>query len=219
LQSDRHDATIIVLAKAPVAGSVKTRLSPPCTPQQAADIASAALADTFDAVLSLDARHRVLVLDGDPMLVDRSDAFTVLPQCSGGLGERLDAAFRNVFDLHPEGAAVLIAMDTPHVDVEVLRDAFDALTTHDAVLGMADDGGYWLIGFRSLVRHAFDSVPMSVATTGVEQEKRLRHLGCSVALAPSLFDIDTASDLDRLATLHPELRTSQTWQAFQLDST
>lgn len=199
-------ATMIVLAKAPVPGRVKTRLCPPCDPAQAAEIAAASLLDTFDAVEKLDVERRLLVLDGDPALVPGRSPFEVIPQAQGSLGARLDAAFRVV-----DGPAVLIAMDTPQVATAQLTQAFAELATSDAVYGPAADGGFWLVGFRSYVHGAFDGVPMSEPTTGAAQLSRLRALGRSVAMLDEVFDIDTAADLDRLLIEHPRLRTSRAW--------
>ncbi len=131
----RRVTALLVLAKAPVPGFVKTRLCPPCSPEQAAAIAAAALADTLDAVRSTPCQRRVLVLDGDPSLAPH-DGFEVLPQAAGGLGDRLDAAFAAV-----SGPAVLIAMDTPQIAPAELTAAIDALRDHDAVIGPATDGG------------------------------------------------------------------------------
>lgn len=100
-------STLLVIAKTPVAGRVKTRLTPHFTPGQAADLARAALQDTLAAVLATPARRRVLVLDGapGPWL---PHGIEVVPQCEGGLDARLAAAFAGA-----GGPALLIGMDTP----------------------------------------------------------------------------------------------------------
>jgi hypothetical protein len=199
-------ATLMVLAKAPVPGTVKTRLCPPCAPSEAAEIAAAALLDTFEACVKADVDRRLLVLDGDRGVVPAQHGFEVTQQVTGGLGDRLEAAFRAV-----EGPAVLIAMDTPQVTADDLDAAMVALDGHEAVLGLSADGGFWIIGFRSYVPGSFTGVPMSAAHTGAAQLARLRELGCSVAMLHELFDIDTALDLDRLVAEHPTLRTSREW--------
>src|SRR5690242_2238203 len=100
---------LIVIAKAPVPGKVKTRLCPPCTPAQAADLARAALRDTLTAALAARAGRRVLVLEGmpGPWL---PDGFEVIAQHGDGLAERLGAAFADVGE-----SAFLVGMDTPQV--------------------------------------------------------------------------------------------------------
>jgi glycosyltransferase A (GT-A) superfamily protein (DUF2064 family) len=94
------DTTLVVIAKAPVPGRSKTRLTPPCTPQQAADLAEAALTDTLHAVLGTPAGRRVLVLEGTPGAW-LPDGFEVLPQRGDGLDERLAAAFADVAARRP----------------------------------------------------------------------------------------------------------------------
>ena len=127
---------LLVLAKAPVAGRVKTRLCPPYLPEEAAGLAAAALADVLDAVRASPAARRVLVLDGDPDLVDVR-GFDVRPQVSGTHDVRLAAAFADAAG----SPAVLVGMDTPQLTPALLTLAGDALSDHDACLGLAVDGG------------------------------------------------------------------------------
>ncbi|MGD0560032.1 MAG: DUF2064 domain-containing protein [Streptosporangiaceae bacterium] len=129
--------TLLVIAKQPVPGRVKTRLVPPCTHEQAAMLAEAALADTLHAVLTAPARRRVLVLDGEPGPWLPA-GFDVVPQCGGPLGERLADAFAAV-----GGPALLIGMDTPQVTPAQLTVDWQAA---DAVFGPAVDGGFWALG-------------------------------------------------------------------------
>jgi rSAM/selenodomain-associated transferase 1 len=179
---------LIVLAKAPVPGRVKTRLCPPCTPAEAARLAAAALADTLRSAAATPAARRVCVLDGAP-----GDwlppGFEVLAQRGDGLDERLAAAFSDVGE-----PALLVGMDTPQVTPALLRDGLARLGRHDAVLGLAPDGGYWAIGLRRADDAVFHGVPMSVPTTGAAQLARLRNQGLHVDLLPPLRDVDTIDD-------------------------
>ena len=188
---------LIVIAKAPVPGRVKTRLCPPCTPVQAAAIAEAALADTLTAVAAAPAPRRVLALDGapGPWLVD---GFEVVAQPSGGLGDRLADAFARA-----GGPAFLIGMDTPQVSPALLRHACRQLDEADAVLGLAVDGGYWGIGLRRPDPAVFAGVPMSTARTGRVQRERLVALGLRVRDLPLLRDVDTFADACAVAPLVP----------------
>lgn len=127
-------STLLVIAKAPVAGRVKTRLTPVFTPQQAADLALASLQDTLAAVLATPARRRVLVLDGEPGPW-LPEGIEVVPQCTGGLDARLAAAFALT-----DGPALLIGMDTPQVTPGLLASGLD-FREADAWFGPADDGG------------------------------------------------------------------------------
>jgi rSAM/selenodomain-associated transferase 1 len=192
---------LLVIAKEPVPGRVKTRLSPPCTPAQAASLARAALEDTLTAALAVqrDAR-RVLVLDGEPGAWI-PDGFEVIPQRGDGLAERLAAAFDDA------GApAFLVGMDTPQVTPELLETGLDAVLADDAVFGAALDGGYWGIGLREADARAFDGVPMSEDNTGAVQRARLAILGLDTAILPPLRDIDTIADARAVAREAPDGR-------------
>jgi hypothetical protein len=190
---------LIVIAKAPVAGRSKTRLCPPCTPEQAAELAEAALVDTLDAVAATPCAERIIALDGTPG-VWLPPGFEVVEQCGGGLGERLAHAF----SAH-DGPTLLIGMDTPQVDRGLLEQTIAALSRPgaDAVLGLAEDGGYWAIGFRRPDPRAFDGVPMSTEETGVSQYRALRRLGLRVGPLPVLRDVDRIEDARAVAAAAP----------------
>lgn len=197
-----NDPTFIVLAKAPQAGRSKTRLCPPCTPEQAAALADAALQDTVAAVVATPATRRVLVLDGlRPSWLPED--VEVIDQRGDGLDERLAAAFEDV-----GGPALLVGMDTPQLTPRLLRTAWDLLMSPgtDAVLGHALDGGYWAIGLRTADRALFTGVTMSVPETGALQEARLRSRGARVALLPELQDVDLIDDAHAVAALAPDGR-------------
>jgi uncharacterized protein len=183
---------MMVIAKSPVRGRVKTRLCPPLTLEQACDVAWACLLDTLDTAASVPATRHVLVLDGEPgPWVPHG--FEVIAQRGVGLAERLAAAFCDVDD-----AGVIIAMDTPQVTAEHLSEGLTALAGGaDAVLGMAEDGGYWAIGLRRDVDRVaiFENVPMSTSQTGEAQRRQIDALGLRSVLLPSYRDIDTMEDL------------------------
>jgi len=180
-----------------MAGHSKTRLCPPCTPEQAATLAEAALVDTLAAVERTPCDARTLVLDG-PRGSWLPDCFEVIPQGGGGLGERLAAAFS-----HLDGPALLIGMDTPQVTPDLLSEALAQLESSDAVLGPAVDGGYWAIGMRRPQPGAFDGVPMSSSQTGAHQRNRLQQLGLTVRDLPELRDIDDIDDARHVASERP----------------
>ncbi|HEY4334074.1 MAG TPA: DUF2064 domain-containing protein, partial [Ilumatobacteraceae bacterium] len=148
---------IIVLAKAPVAGLVKTRCTPPCTPEQAAALARAALEDSLWAARWAAADRLVLALDGD--LGDLPvDGFDVIGQRGTTLGERIDNAFADV-----AMPALLIGMDTPQVSASALAGALRMLRRGwaETVVGPARDGGFWLLGQRRAEPGLCAHVPMS----------------------------------------------------------
>jgi rSAM/selenodomain-associated transferase 1 len=190
---------ILVLAKKPRPGHCKTRLSPPCTPVEAARLAGAALHDTLAAVARSDAEHKVVVIDGE--LGDQTPSgFDVLRQRGNGLAERL----RNAFDDFG-GTAVLIGMDTPQVTPALLNSGCATLESpsRDAVLGPAHDGGYWAIGFTRPLPDAFAGVPMSTPKTFASQLDRLQSMGLSCALLPKLRDVDVFDDACDVASSIP----------------
>jgi rSAM/selenodomain-associated transferase 1 len=195
-------ATLIVIAKAPVAGHAKTRLCPPCTPEQASEVAEAALADTLDAVAAVPATRRVLALAGAPGRW-LPGGFEIVPQRGRGLDERLAAAFADA------GApALLVGMDTPQVRPALLAGAMRTLASPsvDAVLGRAHDGGYWAIGLRRADPAVFHGVPMSDPGTGAAQRARLDALGLrTIELAP-LRDVDHFADATAVAAQVPGSR-------------
>ncbi|WP_436777288.1 TIGR04282 family arsenosugar biosynthesis glycosyltransferase [Yinghuangia sp. YIM S09857] len=199
------DTTLLVIAKSPSPGRVKTRLTPPLTPEQAADIAEAALADTLDAVRLAPARRRVLVLDGRPRAWFPAD-IDVVPQCAGGLDVRLAAAFAAC-----TGPTLLIGMDTPQVDPDLLAVDW---TLADAWFGAAADGGFWALGLRVPDPALLLGVPMSVPHTGRVQRERLVAAGLRVRDLPVLNDIDTAEDLAEVARDAPHTRTARLAQAY-----
>jgi uncharacterized protein len=181
------------MAKAPVAGRVKTRLCPPCTPAEAAQIAEAALADTLDAVGRCRADRRVIALDGapGPWL---PPGFVVVPQCTGPFDVRLTAAWAAA-----GGPTVQIGMDTPQVTPAVLDGALATLDVGTAALGLAADGGWWAMALRRPDARTFAGIPMSTARTGLDQLARLRSLGHDVALLPTLVDLDRIDDLEAVS--------------------
>ena len=192
---------LLVLAKTPVPGRVKTRLCPPCNPQQAAGIAAAALADTVDAVTATSAAARVLVVEGD---LPAPPGWARMPQRAGLLGERLAHAFADTAT--PGVASLLIGMDTPQVSAELLTDAVRRLAQDgaDAVLGLAEDGGWWALGLRDPAHaEALRDVPTSRADTGRLTHTALQQRGLQVAALPVLSDVDTAGDARAVAALCP----------------
>lgn len=185
---------VTIIAKAPVAGEVKTRLCPPCTPEQAAGIAAAALADTFAAVEEVAAAtgaRRVLLLDG--ALQDwMPTTFEVVSQRGDGLEQRLCNGFVDL------GPGVIVGMETPHV-VSALAGAIDAARCGIDTIGLALDGGYWMIGLCAesvaMAPDLFEGVAMSATHTGLSQIGRLHAHGCRVRLLPIARDLDTIEDL------------------------
>jgi uncharacterized protein len=199
-------AQVVVIAKEPVPGRVKTRLTPPFTPAEAASLAEAALADTLAAVSRAPVARRVLALDGvaGPWL---PAGYDVVRQRGVGLDERIAWALADVRAAFP-APAVLIGMDTPQVTPALLAAAAEPLVsgTADATLGLASDGGFWLLGLREIDPALVLGVPMSRSDTGALQLARLELSGLRIRMLPELTDVDTAEDAERIAAAIPDSR-------------
>ena len=203
---------MIVLAKSPVPGRVKTRLCPAVTPRQAADLAAAALADSVDAARRVRAATVVVALDGEPdaALVAALDGTSVIPQRGELLGDRIAAAHADVARLVPGACTVQIGMDTPQCDPAVLDDCLDAIGRPqgpDALLGLAADGGWWALALRD-PRHAdlIRGVPTSRDDTGPCTRAALEAAGLTVGALPVLTDVDTIVDAHAVARICPGSR-------------
>jgi glycosyltransferase A (GT-A) superfamily protein (DUF2064 family) len=198
--------TLVVIAKQPVPGRVKTRLIGACSPAEAAELAGCAVADTLGALQGFPCNNKVMLLDGKP---DGwlPAGWTVIEQVAGGLDERLAAGF----DALPDGPALLIGMDTPQLQAGLL--AFDP-DGYDSCLGLASDGGFWAIGFADprRARACIQGVPMSTDGTGAEQHRRLVAAGLSVQPLPALTDVDTPATAEVVARLAPQTSFARRWR-------
>ena len=198
--------TVIVIAKQPAPGRVKTRLQPQFSAEEAADLAAAALRDTLRAVRGCRVGQKIIYWAAN----DDDDAswtggFPVVRQCDGPLERRLADAFASVWR-RGEHPALLVGMDTPQMaaaDLDV--DWKEA----DAVLGLAPDGGFWAIGLRGGNPGAiFADIPMSTPRTGAAQLARLHDLGLNVRLLAPRRDVDTSADAALIAAEFPQLEFS-----------
>jgi rSAM/selenodomain-associated transferase 1 len=195
---------LLVLAKAPEPGRVKTRLCPPLTSEEAADLAAAALLDTLAAVGAVPGGRTVVALTGRPAVAARAsqlatalDGVTMLDQRGPDLGHRIAAAHRDAADLLPGRPVLQLGMDTPQVESALLVEAAGPLRrgTVEAVLGPATDGGWWALGLRDpRAAAAVADVPTSRDDTGERTLHALRAAGLRVGLLPELTDVDTMAD-------------------------
>ncbi|MFB7866117.1 DUF2064 domain-containing protein [Streptomyces sp. NPDC056069] len=195
--------SLLVIAKQPLPGRVKTRLTPPFSPGEAASLAEAALADTLTVVRRVPAERHVLVLEGEPGPW-LPPGFEVVPQAAGGLDARLAAAFAAC----RERPALLVGMDTPQLTPELLAPAL-CWETYDAWFGPATDGGFWALGLARPDPALLLGVPMSRPDTGAVQQGRLRAAGLRVGTLPVLRDVDTADDARRVAAEAPATRFAE----------
>jgi rSAM/selenodomain-associated transferase 1 len=197
---------LICIAKEPLPGRVKTRLSPAISAGVASALAAAALEDTLDVLTASPAVARTLAFDGDPTHWRRS-GFTVVAQRGRGLDERLAAAFDDAWSLEP-APLLLLGMDTPQVTIALIATACRELLAEgtDAVLGPAIDGGWWALGLRRPDASLLTGVAMSTPHTGADQRRRLVDAGLRVSELPVLRDVDTAGDVAAVAAEAPGTR-------------
>ena len=203
--------TVVVVAKECRPGRVKTRLTPPFSPVEAAHLAAASLDDTLAAVGDLPVARRLLYFAGTrvPALA-RDLGFELLPQADGGL----DARLAHLFDVLA-GPALLVGMDTPQFTTTDVAPALEGLAAPrsdaassavDCWFGPAADGGFWALGMREPRGDVIRGVPMSRADTGALQRRRLEAEGLAVGALPVLTDIDTAADASLVAAIAPSSR-------------
>jgi glycosyltransferase A (GT-A) superfamily protein (DUF2064 family) len=190
---------LLVVAKAPVPGRVKTRLCPPCTPGQAATVAAAALAQTLATVRAVPATRRTLLLEGRYPV---PPGWRVCAQRGAGLGARLAHGLGDT--AVPGAATLLVGMDTPQASPAQLVAVAAGLATADAVLGPAEDGGWWALALRDAgLAETLATVPMSRPDTAARTAEALRSRGARVAYGPTLRDVDTVADARHAAGLCP----------------
>lgn len=193
---------LLVVAKSPRPGRVKTRLCPPCTPVEAAALAEAALRDTLEAAVASGADRVVLALDGPPGPW-LAPGVAVVPQGTGGLDARLAHAWSRV-----RGPALQVGMDTPQVTGAELGRACGMLVDeeHDAVLGPAADGGWWALGMREPRPSLLLGIRTSRPDTGACQRAALVGAGWRVGTLELRRDVDTWDDAVAVAASAPSSR-------------
>jgi len=195
---------ILIFAKAPRPGEVKTRLVPPLTPQAAADLHRELLEAT---VARLAAAHIAPIelwcapytqCEPFPSLADRHP-IGLHGQTQGDLGIRMAHATADALD---RGAAVvLVGTDCPPLNAAYVREAVCALQERDAVLGPAEDGGYVLLGLRRTVPQLFTRIPWGTDAVARLTRERLAALAWKWTELPTLWDVDRPADLVRYRRL------------------
>lgn len=189
---------LMIFAKRPVAGEVKTRLQPAYTREQAARIAAALVRETVALAASAWPGHVYLWCAPDcahPLFAELAGRFDVAlrPQGAGDLGARMHQAL--AYGIERYGAAAVLGCDVPHCPWEVLDEANAVLARRENVLGPSDDGGYYLIGLAEHRPELFRDVPWGGAGVLAATLERAQALGVEFLLLSALRDIDTAADL------------------------
>lgn len=193
---------VAIMAKAPVAGAVKTRLTPPLTAAEAAHLYRCSLLDKIEQVRALKDTHAVVAYtpaEASGVFAEIAPGFELLPQRGPELGARLANGLAELL-AHGHAAAVAIDSDTPTLPTAFLQEGVDILLRGDAdvVVGPCDDGGYYLIGVRAERPELFENMPWSTPGVLSETLRRARAASLTTACLPEWFDVDTAADLERL---------------------
>jgi hypothetical protein len=196
---------LVVMTKAPRAGAVKTRLCPPLDLEEAAALHHCFLLDTIEKIIAIKAVSPVISYapaSERTYFEALAPNVILLPQRGIELGARMADCFDQLFALGYPGV-LLTGSDLPTLPQSVLQEALARLASPqvDMVLGPSEDGGYYLIGLRTLYRALFEAIPWSTPQVFDETVKRAEQLGLRVAHLPIWFDIDTPQDLARLQTV------------------
>lgn len=206
-------ACIVICVRYPEKGRVKSRLAAAC-----GDDFVLQLYDTFvaDLLATLEGTGIPFIIAFDPP--EKQDAVrrhfgrrhVYMPQEGADLGERMYHAFRESF-ARGYTSAVLMGSDIPDLPGEFLEEALSSLTNHDAVVGPARDGGYYLIGFRedTLTPRVFEGIPWGTATVFADTMALFTKSHYDVHLLPPWYDIDSADDLRDLAARHADTSFAQ----------
>jgi hypothetical protein len=197
-------AAVVVMAKQPIAGRVKTRLTPPLTPEEAAGLSHSFLLDKLDQVRRMRDVARYLAFA--PPEAEAAFAplarldFTLVSQVGADLGERLAGLVMRVC-ARRVSAVGIVGTDSPTLPDDFLAEAVGVLHQRraDVVIGPAEDGGYYLIGLRNPSPSLFRGISWSTSDVLRETLARVRTAGLRLHLLPAWFDVDTETDLRRLA--------------------
>jgi rSAM/selenodomain-associated transferase 1 len=185
---------ICIFAKPPVTGQVKTRLAAALGQEHAAELARAFLEDTIAAARELTWAEAVVASTG-PVAC----GVPVLLQGDGDLGARIERVMRAALQRAPY--AIAIGADAPALPSRFLEAAREALERADAVIGPADDGGFYLLGLRRCSEGLLAGLPWSSPETFAHTAARLRERGLRVEVLERWFDVDRPEDLERLRKL------------------
>jgi hypothetical protein len=197
---------VLLFVKALVKGQVKSRLAHDLDEDLVLRLYESMALDTVDMLKAGGFSFRICFSPPDAFESVRDwlgQDHSYMPQIGDALGERMEQAFGRVFT-EGAGKAVLIGSDIPSLQAEIIREAFASLETHDAAVGPANDGGYYLIGFR---RHGFlpgifHDMPWSTPAVFGETMERFKVARLSVHVLPECIDADTREDLQELLLRH-----------------
>ena len=192
---------LIIMAKAPRPGSVKTRLAKSLPVQAVTELYGCLLNDTIAMAQTLDQVEIAIMCpasDADELSLAVANTIPVVPQTGNGLAAALDSVFERFAAVDRPGV-IAFNSDSPHLPASVLETAFDVLETGDLVVGPTRDGGYYLVGAKAFHPGLFTSDGMGTATALEALLARASNLQLLVRVIDSFYDIDVAADLIQLA--------------------
>jgi len=201
MRSSGSHRVLVIMAKAPRPGAVKTRLSPNLPPEAVPSLYCCLLEDTLALAQSLDDAEVAIVCpasDVSELAQLAGKSANIVAQRGEGLAAGLTSAFAYFAQGHRR-RVIAFNSDSPHLSRSVLENAFETLTAHDVVVGPTHDGGYYLVGAKASHPTLFASDGMGTSSALDRLLSRARNLALSVGFAAPFYDIDVADDLTRLA--------------------
>lgn len=194
------ERTLVIMAKAPRPGLVKTRLAQFLPPEAVTALYRCLLEDTIALAQSLRGVDLAIMCpapDVDDLARVAGDGIRIAPQVGEGLVAGLTSVFEH-FAASGQRSVIAFNSDSPHLPASVLEKAFESLATHDVVVGPTHDGGYYLVGAKAIHPDLFGGDGMGTASALEKLLERTRALRLSVFIADPFYDVDVASDLERL---------------------
>jgi rSAM/selenodomain-associated transferase 1 len=201
VRSPVSDRVLVIMAKAPKPGAVKTRLAGHLSPEAVAQFYSCLLEDTLRLARSLSDVEVAIMCpeeDVDDLGQLAGKAVSVVPQKGQGLAAGLTSVFTH-FVAGNSRRVIAFNSDSPHLPCSVLEGAFETLDSHDVVVGPTEDGGYYLVGAKAFHPTLFANDGMGTTSALERLLSRARTLGLAVGFADCFYDIDVGDDLTRLA--------------------
>ncbi len=191
---------LLIFTRYPMPGTTKTRLIPALGAEGAAALQRELTDYTLQQALSLDLAVSLVITmyfqggTEEDMRQWLGDQLNYVPQRQGDLGQRMLLAVAEAFNQSAQ-RVIIIGSDCPGLNTKILEQGFDALQTHDVVLGPALDGGYYLLGMRSFMPSLFAGIAWGSSQVYAQTRALIDQAGSSCALLPPLADLDRPEDL------------------------
>src|SRR5712691_6195917 len=201
VRSSGSDRVLVIMAKAPRPGAVKTRLAPSLSPAAVTAFYCCLLDDTLALARSLsNVEVAIMCPDSDVNELAQlaGNEASVVAQKGEGLAAGLTSVFAHFAEGH-QRRTIAFNTDSPHLPRSVLEDAFETLAAHDVVVGPTHDGGYYLVGAKASHPTLFARDGIGTCSALERLLARARALELSIGFAAPFYDIDVADDLTRLA--------------------